>query len=423
MKLNAYPNNIKLKIGGTLKKTISFLFSVFLCYSQVYAGGFQLNEHGAKAMGMGGAFTAIANDPTAIYWNGAGLTQLWGTNFILGGTMIAPASSFRGISPQITEYNTKDQNFFPPHFFASHRISNDFAVGLGFTVPFGLGTKWNDDWVGKYLALNTQLMIFTISPVVAYQITDGLSVSAAFVYSFANVEITRKNSLAPFEGDAFIQLKGDDNAAFGYNLGLLYKPIETLSFGVSFHSQVKYDFKGTATSTTDISQLTSLLPNGDITANLTTPFNLAFGVAYDVLPELKFSADFQYVGWSSYDTLIVDFKDPNTPDLASPRLYDDSYIIRLGSEIKLSKQFNVLAGIYFDKNPVKPEYLNPSLPDANRFGLSVGFDVKLADNFGISASYLHIIASQLTVDNSTDYFNGTYNSSANIGALSLSYGF
>ncbi len=396
---------------------------IFLCYSQTFAGGFQLNEHGAKAMGMGGAFTAVADDPTAVYWNGAGLTQFWGTNFVLGGTLISPASSFRGVLPQTTEYKTNDQIFYPPHFFGSYRINKDFAVGLGFTVPFGLGTQWDSDWVGRYLALKTDLMVFTVSPVLAYRLTDGLSISAAFVYSFANVEITRKTSQAPFEGDAFVQLKGDDNSAFGYNLGLMYKPVETLSFGVSFHSQIKYDFKGTASSTTSQPQLESRLPNGDITATLTTPFNLAAGVAYDVQPGLKFSADFQYIGWSSYDTLAVDFKDPNFPDLASPRLYDDSYIVRLGSQIAVSKQFDVLAGIYFDKNPVKPEYLNPSLPDANRFGLSLGFNLKVVDNFGISASYLHIFASQVTVTNSTEYFNGTYNSSANIAALSLSYGF
>jgi long-chain fatty acid transport protein len=415
-----------------LKKIISFLFLTFLCHNQVFAGGFQLNEHGAKAMGMGGAFTAVANDPTAIYWNGAGLTQLGGTNFIIGGTLIAPGSSFRGVAPQITEYKTDDQVFYPPHIFATHRINNDFAVGLGFTVPFGLGTKWADDWVGKYLALKTDLMVFTISPVLAYQIMDGLSVSAALVYSWATVEITRKNSQTPFEGDAFVQLKGEDNSAFGYNLGLMYKPMEKLSLGVSFHSQVKYDFKGTA-NTTGAEQLIAAgeLPvNEDITAELTTPFNLAFGIAYDVMPNLKISADFQYVGWSSYDTLKVDFTNPNFTDLASPRLYDNSYIIRLGGDFKVTNEFELLGGIYFDKNPVKPEYLNPSLPDANRIGLSIGINYKILDNLGVSASYLHIFASQLEVSNSEESytpgfapFNGTYNSYANIAALSFSYGF
>jgi long-chain fatty acid transport protein len=398
---------------------------IFLCFSQIFAGGFQLNEHGAKAMGMGGAFTAVADDPSAVYWNGAGLTQLWGVNFLLGGTLISPAASFRGITPQITEYKTQDQSFYPPHFFGSYRISKDFAAGLGFTVPFGLGTQWDDDWAGRYLALKTQLMVFTISPVVAYQVTNGLSISAAFVYSFANVEITRKNSQAPFTGDAFIQLKGDDNAAFGYNLGLMYKPIETLSFGLSFHSQIKYDFKGTANSTgsEQLIKAGQLPVDEEITAKLTTPVNFAFGVAYNVRPELKFSVDFQYVGWSSYDTLKVDFTSTKFADLASPRLYDDSYIVRFGTEYTISSQFGVMAGIYFDKNPVKPEYLNPSLPDANRFGLSVGFNVNILDNLGLTASYLHIAASQVTVKNSTEYFNGTYNSSANIAAVSLSYGF
>lgn len=405
-----------------MKQIISALIIFFLCCAQAFAGGFQLNEHGAKAMGMGGAFTAIANDPSAVYWNGAGLTQLWGTNFILGSTMIAPASSFRGAIPQVTEYKTIAQQFFPVHFFGTHRISNDFAVGLGFTTPFGLGTKWDDNWVGKYLALNTNLMAFTISPVLAYQITNGLSVSAAFVYSFASVEITKKNSQAPFAGDAFIKLKGNDNAAFGYNLGLMYKPIQTLSFGVSFHSQIKYDFKGTAEST-GAKLLSDKLPNGDITAKLTTPMNLAFGVSYEIMPEFKVSSDFQYVGWSSYDTLAIDFKDPKFADQAAPRLYDDSYIVRLGGEIKLSEQFNALAGIYFDKSPVKTQYISPSLPEGNRFGLSLGFDYKFLDNLALSASYLHIFASQVTVTNSTDLFNGTYNSNADIAALSLSFGF
>lgn len=405
-----------------MKQTIGALIVIFLCCINIFAGGFQLNEHGSKAMAMGGAYTAVANDPSAVYWNGAGLIQLWGTNFILGSTMIAPSSAFRGVAPQITEYKTESQQFFPVHFFGSQRISKDFAVGLGFTTPFGLGTKWDDNWVGKYLALNTKVMVFTISPVVAYQITDGLSASAAFVYSFANVEITKKNSQAPFEGDAFIKLKGNDNAAFGYNLGLMYKPIETLSFGVSFHSQIKYDFKGTAEST-GASQLSNQLPKGDITADLTTPMNLAFGVAYDVLPEFKISADFQYVGWSSYDTLAIDFANPNYPDQAAPRLYDDSYIIRLGGEVKLSNQFNALAGIYFDKNPVKSDYMSPSLPEGNRIGLSLGFEYKLFNNVGLSASYLHIFASQVTVLNSTEFFNGTYNSSADLASLSLSLGF
>jgi long-chain fatty acid transport protein len=410
-----------------LKSKLLLLVASVLISTNIFAGGFQINEHSARAMAMGGAFTAVANDPSAIYFNGAGLTQLSGTQFLLGTTIIGPVSTFRGVSPEITQYDMKKQYFPPVHFWLSHSINEQWAVGIGLTSPFGLGTEWEPDWIGRYLAVKTDLNIFTITPTVAFKVNDELSLSAGFVYSWGTVKIEQKASQFPFEGDADVVLDGNDNSAFGYNFGLMYKPIPALSLGASFHSQVKYDFKGTATST-GLPQLAPILPNGDISAVLKSPYNLAFGVAYDVNPQLKLSVDFQYVGWSSYDTLGVDFANPNFDDIASPRLYDDSFIIRLGGEYKTSETLSLGAGIYYDKMPVKPEYMNPSLPEGDRLGLSLGINYKFSDKFGLSASYLFIRANQVTVnDSKEDYtpgapFNGTYNSYANLVSLSLSYG-
>jgi len=408
-------------------KLITFVVFFTLSIQYAFAGGFQLNEHNARAMAMGGAFTAISNDPSAIYFNAAGLTQLSGINFMLGTTMIAPTFSFRGVSPNITETDAAKQTFFPTHFFASYSYNKDLAFGLGFTSPFGLASQWPSDWVGRYLAVETKLQTFIITPEVAYNVLDNLSVSAGLVYSFATVTISQKTPQTPFAGDAFTTLSGKDNSAWGFNLGAMYKPTEDLSFGVSFHSQVKYKFKGTA-STTGAPQLASELPNGSASADLTTPVNLAIGVAYRVIPELLLSADYQYVGWSSYDTLTVDFASPNVVK-SSPRLYDNSFILRFGAEYTLMPELKVRAGIYYDKDPVKPEYLNPSLPDADRLGFSFGLGYKLTNNLNIDAAYLFIRGSQLTVTNSQENyaqgispFNGTYNTAANLVSLTLSYG-
>ena len=407
---------MKLKISKLLVLSALFI-------GTIHAGGFQLNEHGARAMGLGGAFTAVADDPSAMYFNGAGLTQLNGWNFMAGTSFIAPNSEFRGIYPDVTSYKTTAQTFIIPNGYATYG-AGDWAVGLAFNVPFGLGTEWPTDWPGKYLALKTDVRAYTITGEGAYKLMGNLSVSAGLVFSFASVNITEKTPQTPFPGDALITLDGKDNSAFGYNFGILYKPINTLSFGASFHSQVKYGFKGAAT-TVGASQLASKLPTGDITANLTTPFNLTFGAAYEVLPELRLSADFQYVGWSSYDTLAIDFT--NVPRVASPRLYDNSFIIRFGAEYKYSNSLSFQGGIYFDKDPVKPEYLNPSLPDANRICFSLGLNYKVTDNFSAAVSYLFIRSSELTVTNSKEFyvgttpFNGTYNSFANLGSISLSY--
>jgi long-chain fatty acid transport protein len=404
---------LKLKISKLLVLSALFI-------GTIHAGGFQLNEHGARAMGMGGAFTAVADDPSAMYFNGAGLTQLYGWNFMVGTSFIAPNSEFRGIYPDITSYKTKAQTFVIPNGYATYS-SGDWAVGLSFNVPFGLGTEWPANWPGRYLALKTDVRAYTITGEGAYKIMDNLSLSAGLEFSFATVTITENTPQAPFPGDALISLDGKDNSAFGYNFGILYKPISKLSLGASFHSQIKYNFTGTAT-TTGASQLASNFPAGAITAALTTPFNLTFGAAYEVIPELKVSADFQYVGWSSYDTLAIDFA--NVPRVASPRLYDNSYIVRLGGEYKLTSTLLIEAGIYYDHNPVKPQYLNPSLRDANRICPSIGVNYQVTSHFTAAASYLFIRSSELTVTNSQEGnppFNGTYNSYANIGSISLSY--
>jgi long-chain fatty acid transport protein len=404
-----------------------------LISSNIYAGGFQLNEHGAKALAMGGAFTAVANDASAIYWNGAGLSYLSGTNISFGASFIAPTSSFRGVTPDVTKYRGKNLLFYPVNFFVSHKFNDKFSAGLGFTTPFGLGTEWDENWPGKYLAIETSLQTFIVTPVVSYKPIESLSISAGFVYSFANVKITRKSAIQLNPGDpvfvnsdAFVNLEGDDMFAYGFNAGIMFKPTKFLTFGASYHSEVKYEFEGTATATAP-SQVLSRVPQGAITADLTTPQNIAGGVAVDFSDRVKVSADFQYVGWSSYDKLEVVFTDlqPNYI-LSSPRLYDDSYIIRLGGAYKFNDQVTFMGGIYYDKNPVADKYLNPSLPEANRVGLSFGIDAQIFENLSFQGSYLFIRGQQLTIADSEEIytpgggkFNGTYNTYANIFALSF----
>jgi hypothetical protein len=48
-----------------------------------YAGAFMENGGGARALGMGGAFTAVANDPSTTFWNPAGLATMTDRELLL----------------------------------------------------------------------------------------------------------------------------------------------------------------------------------------------------------------------------------------------------------------------------------------------------------------------------------------------------
>ncbi len=103
-------------------------------------------------------------------------------------------------------------------------------------------------------------------------------------------------------------------------------------------------------------------------------------------------------------------------------------MIRFGAQYDVTDDLSLLGGIYFDKNPVDPNNLSPSLPDSDRLGFSIGVDAQLTENLGVSGSYLFIRSSEVTVTNSTqEYtpggakFNGTYNSLANLLSFSFHY--
>lgn len=416
-----------------MKRLIVTISVVFMLLSSIsIGGGFQQNQHGARATALGGAFTAVANDPSAIYWNGAGLTRLSGTHFMLGTSLIAPLTQFRGVAPSIEKHYMTPQVFPPTHLYLSHTFEGGLALGIGLTQPFGLGSQWKEDWVGRYIATETKLTTYIITPTIAYEVFDGLALSATFVYSFANVRIERMINTFPFAPDGHIKLEGDDKFAYGYNFGLLAEPFDWLSLGATFRSQVDYDFEGTAVPTA-APQVVGGFPQGDIVAVMKTPMNITGGFAIDLTDKWMISADYQWVQWSVYDSLKVDFVDEKYTDIASPRLYKDASIIRLGTQYKFNDEIAVMGGVYFDEMPVSPNNMSPSLPEGDRIGLSLGVTAKLSNHITMTTSYLYIRAEQTTVtDSNENYvpiagsvakFNGTYNSVANIFSLAFHYSF
>jgi len=348
----------------------------------------------------------------------------------MGTTLITPSSSFRGVSPKINETKMEKQLFTPIHFYATYQITDQLYAGLGFNNPFGLGTKWPIGWDGRFVSIEIKVQTFNLNPVVAYKINDNLSIGVGLQYAFGDVLINRDINFPPFSGDANVNLKGDATSALGFTAGVLYKTDCDLNFGVSYRSEVKYDFKGTATTTKGPSQLASALPGGDIAASLTTPQQFVVGVSYKVTPELLVSTDFQWVGWSSYDSLKVDFADVAKTDIASPRMYENSYIIRLGANYQYDDLLDLSAGVLYDRNPVKDQFVDATLPDADRLGFSVGAGYKVMDNLSANLSYMFLRFNERTINNSMvsysgnsgfNAFNGTYNSTASLFSLSLSY--
>jgi len=238
-------------------RTLFTLALLTLVVTAVFAGGYQINEHGTKAMGMGGAFAAQASDPSAIFFNPAGLTQLKGINIMIGGTAIMPMATFTGPTGvtgiSATSTDMVKQTFFPPNAYITYNYEN-WAFGLGFFAPYGLGTEWPAKWggspvaLGQYEAYITDLQAMYLNPTVAYRFSDKLSVGVGFSYIFGTVDLKQKINLPTLppgtlpDWDSSLEGTG---TGYSFNVGILWNPTDALSVGVSYRSKAEIEFSAT----------------------------------------------------------------------------------------------------------------------------------------------------------------------------------
>jgi long-chain fatty acid transport protein len=413
------------------KKLMLGIFVLLMSTSLVLASGFSIYEHGAKSMALAGAFTAQANDASAVFYNPAGITQLSGWNFMAGGTYIMPTSSFTGPTPLTTVSELEEWNFLVPHFYATYAITEDLSAGFGFFVPFGLGTNWGNDWVGKQLATKSEVQTMFFNPVIAYQVTEGLSLAAGVEYVLGNIALNRVAVLPPqlgsLEGD--VELSGDAKGAFGFNFGALYQATDNLSLGLAWRSNVDLDIDGTATFAFPVTgnpqldgTIAALFPETDGTATISLPTFLNLGIAYKPLENLTVELDWFQIGWSSYDKLAVDFE-PETQgvtDIEVTKDWKDVSSIRLGTEYRWNEKLALRLGVLRDFDPMPDETVDPSLPGGDRWLFCLGGGYSFG-SLTVDLGYNLLMQDDRTIETSDSGFNGTYESSGHLLTMTLGY--
>lgn len=379
------------------KRLLSILlFISFLIPEVCHAGGF---VHGARASGMGTAFVAVADDPSAILHNPAGLTQLKGTNIYGGNTFVFPSTSYE--SPSGGSEETEFQVFFPPHFFLSSDLKTEkFVFGLGIHSPFGIGgRKWPDDGLTRYYSVESFIGTLSINPTVAWQALPNLSVALGIDYllSFNQSERMLDQSMFSFRDG---RMKLDcDGGAWGYNLGALLFLNEKVSLGFQYRSHIEIDHSGDATLSHIAPELRSAFGGSrfktDISTTIDFPEIFSIAIAYRPNEKLILALDAELVRWSSFDTIEIDFKKevPETgfTDSTAELDWKDIWVIKAGAEYRMNEKIALRCGYAYGKNPVPDRSLEPSNPDSDQHNFSVGagykFDKWIIDFFYDAAFY------------------------------------
>ncbi len=447
------------------------------------ASGFQLREQGASGQGLSYAgISAGSTDIGGMFFNPAVLNRFEGNQLQVGFTNILPstkfsngaasragipaASPFSAISGPASTGNAA-KSAVTPTLYAMWSLNPRLKVGLSVNVPYGLTTQYDDNWIGRYHGLRSQLETVDITPTVAFRFSEKWSGGVSFVARRAKAElsqavdfgyeaymgvaqlapagITNTNPLTggpvvyPGAADGKVTVTGDA-WGYGFKAGLLFEPTKDISIGMGYQSAIKENIKGDATfsipSTVPMglaalyqinpgatkkayldglaAAFTAGTANGPVTAELNLPAVITLGLNVQVTSAVTLSAEVERTQWSKFQELRLKFRNPATQsDNVTNENWKDSTFVAVGATYRPGGAWTWRMGLAMDSAPVDDTYRTPRIPDADRTWISAGAGYRFSKGFALDFGYTHIIAKDSTVDLkggtnplSSDYIKG-----------------
>ncbi len=357
--------------------------------TQTYAAGFQLSEQSAIQMGRAMAGAGIVGDDlSAVHYNPAGMTLLSGTRMQATGTWVAVNLDYEGNYGQSENGRLKGQTI--PAGFITHQINDSLWAGLGLTVPYGMGTEYGEGWEGRERGTESMILTFDINPNLAWKVNDKLSVGGGISLQYAKAELGM--GMGPMQAN----VKGD-SWAWGWNVGLMFQPVETVRLGLAYRSNISHNADGHTTlnnvpvKTDNGLVLTNI--RSDMEVRIKTPDTITFSATWEATDALRLSGTARWSKWSNFHSLDVQNLDLAGTQFSSTVVennWDDTWFFSVGADYKLNGQWTIRGGVAYDQGPVENQYRMAVIPDTDRVWFSGGASYKYTDNltFDFGATYI-----------------------------------
>ena len=434
----------------------------FLLPSITSAQAIRFQPQGVTAAGQGNAFAAQADDPSAIHYNPAGLSQVSGVQVLSGTTLVGGSVKFTsptGVDSR-GDFGGSIANPPPSYSYVSANLGSfgwnslsNVTVGLGLTSSFGLNIRYPLDGPFNTAVTSAALPLIDIKPTLAYKLNDQLAIGVgADIYTFASFlgqgQIEQKQAGA---GGSTVELNGKGTGA-GANFSLLYTPLRNndgkpiASIGLVYRTQAVVPLNG------------SLMVNGakvaDASASLVLPQIYTGAIA--IWPvrtserEWKLELDVEYVGWKSNRDLDVHLYTGEV--IPQPQQWKTLPVVMIGTEYKWLDpawlphwDVAVRSGYTRTEDPVPDRTYSPavaSLP-SNAISVGAGFLCKEGARFlgvlmcgeqqgampwpkaiGFDVAYQEwLYESRAVTGNLKPEVNGNYHAHIHLGTFNLKFMF
>jgi long-chain fatty acid transport protein len=313
--------------------------------------------------------------------------------------------------------------------------------GIGISVPFGLKTEYDSNWIGRFQGISAEIRTLNINPSLSYKLSESFSIGGGISYQHGKVDLltgvnysgqVAGTPLAGFvppnsEGQNKTSVDGD---AWGFNVGTLFNITPVTRMGIAYRSSLKYKLDGN-TSFSNVPAAFALSPaataqtaNGNVKLDLKTPDSLAFSVAHRLDDRWELLGDFTWWHWSKIKQLPV-VRDTGATLSTLSFNFDDTWRASIGANYKLNGPWTLKLGAAYDQTPVpNAESRSVRLPDNDRYWLSAGAAYQVSRNGRLDFGYSLVSVKNADINNDqratgAGLVNGSYK--ARIHVLGVQY--
>ena len=370
------------------------LLSIVATCSLLNAGGYKVPEQSADSLGLAASNVAFSFGADAAYFNPANMMFLDGRHHVEStlGWFHIHSLDFKTDSGKT--YSSKKFDSLAGTFsFVTPELYENWKFGLALAVPAAVGISWEDPETA-FTGKRFKLQVVELNPTVAYRINDKLAIAvgARGVYT--------KGKIASDFGVGYREIQGDA-INYGYNVALTYRPIEELSFAVTYRSKVNLELKGH----TDADFKRPLAPisyHGKTKVEIPLPAQLVLATGYK-FSDFTLLLAFERTYWSKFKDYDFEFGDKTAAHTNPPfgrffkAMMDDPVIknakdsntYRIGLAYDVNEKLRLMAGFSYDEDITSSEHTGLELPNTTSKAYTAGLNYKFTDNLEVAFGYVY----------------------------------
>jgi long-chain fatty acid transport protein len=417
---------------------------------------------------MGNAFaggSAIAEDASTIYFNPAGMMRLDPGNQIIAGLHIVNTKADYTDNGS-TAWDTTDLATHPvfggnpnaeagvtafvPNFYWATDVEEGIKFGIGVNSPFGLSTEYDEDWVGRYHAIESSVMTVNVNPAFAFNVTDKLDAGFGLNIQYVDARLTNDiaydvlagTGLDAAYGDGRVEVEGD-GVGFGFNFGFLYEMDDGTRLGLAYRSKIDHKVDGTVNySPSSLGSGPALAPlpvgtpifnDGEARASLSLPETVSASFYRDIGTKWAIMGDWTWTRWSRFKELTYEFPGNIPGSSTTEENWGDSSRFALGANYRINPAWLLRVGAAYDNTPIPDEYYRTArIPGNDRTWATIGFNWQMTKSMALDVGYAHLFVDDTEIENaesspSSDLaaatLIGTYEASVDILSAQLVWDF